>query len=268
MRHLWLAFLFLTLSRTPAICTETVADLNQAAPSVTGTGEAERHRGFREALKEVIIKLTGDASLQGSEQIKPLLELSPNFVASYTYEDEMKGIPIHDEQGTRDRPHKLTVTFDMDKLKPAMEAFGLANWPAERPITAVLLGIKDMRDAYVLSANGLEAYGQREVIKYVARQRGLPVILPDDPHKLNLTYEPIAIGDTEAMIAVAKALKADAVLYGALNFDGDAYWNITWTLVWWGHDLKTWTHRGVTFDVALRQALETAAKIYSAETTR
>lgn len=268
MRALFVVIFVLSSLAPGAAQAEAVSGLYTAAPSVTGTGEAERLRGFRLALEDVLIKLTGDAGLAGSAAAQQIIARAPDFVASYSYEDEMKGIPIHDEQGTRDRPHRLTVTFDAGKLGENLRGLGFKLWPGDRPRTAVLLGIKDMRAAYVLRAQGEEAYGQREVIKHVARQRGLPVILPVEPAALGLSYDVLANGETPAIAAAARALGADAVIYGVLNFDGQGYWNMDLTLLWWGHDQQNWSQRGVTFDIALRQALERVAKIFSAAAAR
>lgn len=73
-------------------------DLYKAETVVTGTQEPERLRGFRVGAEEVVIKLTGKASLAGTARIKPILDDAAGLVADYTYEDRMKGIPIHDEQ--------------------------------------------------------------------------------------------------------------------------------------------------------------------------
>ncbi|MBV8766492.1 MAG: hypothetical protein JO137_08870 [Hyphomicrobiales bacterium] len=39
------------------------------------------------------------------------------FVVTFSYVDVMAGIPIHDDQGTYDRPHYLTMKFDPAKMQ-------------------------------------------------------------------------------------------------------------------------------------------------------
>ncbi len=241
----------------------TVADLYRAAPAVTGVDEPERQRGFRRGLEEVIVRVTGDASLKGSYRIEPLLDFAPNFVVSYTYKDEMESVPKRGEQGARDRPHTLTIQFDKAKLDSAIEAFGLRIWSAERPLTAVFLGVKDARGVYVLTSEGDAASGQREVLQAVSIRLGTPILLPAASTPPLVSYEAVATGDTDALTAAARMMGADSVLFGSLEYDGLAYWSIDWTLIWFGHDIQTWENRGVTFDMALREALEKSARLYS-----
>src|SRR5690606_22939725 len=121
------AALFAILAAVPAAAVE-VPDLYKAETIVTGTGAAERQRGFRETLAEVMVKASGDASLLGSARLESVLDHASDFVASWEQEDRMKGIPIHDEQGTRDRPFYLRVVFDKAKVDGALQALGLQPW--------------------------------------------------------------------------------------------------------------------------------------------
>ena len=49
-----------------------------------------------------------------------MLAAAGDYVASFTYRDRLEGIPIHDEQGTYDRPHDLTVNVDPAKIDAAL----------------------------------------------------------------------------------------------------------------------------------------------------
>src|SRR5262245_20655805 len=109
-------------------------DLYKAETIVTGTGEPERLRGFKVGIEEAVIKLTGKASLAGSPRLEKIREQAAALVADYSYEDRMKGIPIHDEQGTRDRPHFLRIRFEKARMDAAIEAARLKKWAGERPL--------------------------------------------------------------------------------------------------------------------------------------
>jgi hypothetical protein len=232
-------------------------DLYRAETIVTGQGEPERLRGFRVGAEEAVVKLTGDATLLGSEKLAPIIERSATLVQDFTYEDRMKGIPVHDEQGTRDRPHFLRIRFDKTKFDAALAEAGLKRWQGERPVLAVWLGIKDARSAIVLSAEGPEGYGQREVLKEASKKRGVPIVLPK-PGQSAVSYETIAKGEAGTLRQEAERLGADGLLYGTLDFNGDVAWNTRWTVS--GKDTEaTWTMKGVTFDTALKGAIERSA---------
>jgi hypothetical protein len=236
-------------------------DLYKAQTIVTGTGEAERLRGFRVGAAEVLTKLTGNASLAATPKGKAFIETAVGAVSAIEYEDRMKDIPVHDEQGTRDRPHYLRIWFDRSKLDGALRSHGLKKWEGRRPLIAVLLGIGETQRKYVLLRQGPQGYGQREVLKEAAQRSGVPLILPDAGGP-TLAYDAVAKGDAGAMEKAARALGADAVLYGTLDFDGDAHWNTRWTLTG-GKAEARWSAKGQTFDEALRGAIARAAHAYA-----
>jgi hypothetical protein len=234
--------------------------LYKAETVVTGTGEAERMRGFREGAEEVAIKLTGNAGLAGRKQIEPILDGVTGLVAEHSYEDRMKGIPIHDEQGTRDRPHYLRITFDKAKFDAGLRKAGLRKW-SERPPIVVWLGVRDTSRRYVLASDGPEGYGQREVLKDISEKRGVPIILPSKG-QIAVTYDSVQNRRWHLLEQETKKLGAEGVLAGVLEFDGNVGWNTRWALV--GPRTKArWSMKGVTFDVALKRAIERTAAAFA-----
>jgi hypothetical protein len=254
--------LFLLMGAARAQTTTlTEDDLYKAETIVTGTGEAERLRGFRVGAEEAVIKLTGKARLAGGPRIKPILDKAAELVGDFTYEDRMKGIPIHDEQGTRDRPHYLRIRFDKAKFDAALKAARLKKWSGARPLVAVWLAIREPRSKYVLASEGPDGYGQREVLKDASIKRGVPIVLPpagDSP----VTYDVIDKSIWHVIQQESNKLNAPAVLYGTLDFDGNVGWNTRWTLAA-PRTYAKWSMKGVTFDVALKGAIEHAAAAFA-----
>jgi uncharacterized protein len=235
-------------------------DLYKAETIVTGTGEAERMRGFRIGAEDVLIKLTGRASLADTKSAKKVVEQAAALVAEHSYEDRMKDIPIHDEQGTRDRPHYLRMRFDAAKFDAALKNAGLKKWQGERPTLAVWIGISEPRGKYVLAREG-DGYGQREVLKDASKKRAIPILLP--PEKQNaVNYDAIAKGNWPALRKASKELGGNAVLYGLLDFDGDAHWNTRWVVAG-DRAYAKWKMNGVTFDAALKGAIDRVAATFS-----
>ncbi|TJW61853.1 MAG: DUF2066 domain-containing protein, partial [Mesorhizobium sp.] len=89
----------------------TPAELYQAQTIVTGTGDVNRQIGFKDCLDKVLVKVSGDQRLTQKTQMLALREKAADFVQSFRYHDRLEGIPIHDEQGTHDRPHDLTCLY-------------------------------------------------------------------------------------------------------------------------------------------------------------
>lgn len=238
-----------------------VTGLYRAETIVTGTAEAERRRGFRLCLSEVIVKLTGNAEWLSAEAASPLLARAHELVVGFEYEDRMKGIPVHDEQGTRERPHFLRVVFDRTELDRALQERGLRLWSADRPLVAVWLGVRTPAGEYVVREEGDRGYAQRSVLVETAARRGIPVALPGrDPAAGRIAYADIA-ADTPDVLAVASP-GAEAILAGTLILTPSGYWDNRWVL-WWRGESRAWTRRGVTFDSAIRDGLQRSARLLS-----
>jgi hypothetical protein len=241
-----------------------VQDLAFAEVIVTGTEEPERSRGLALGLADVIVKLTGDARLAGSEKIAPLLARAGTFVERFTYEDRMKDLPVRDEQGTRERPHFLRMWFNEADVRQALEALGLRVWDRDRPLVAVHLAIRDARRAFVLASSGEAGSLQREVLQDTARRRAVPIALPParDMGEQERAAESFASSDLERLRPEARELGAGAILAGSLSITPSGFWSITWLLDA-GGQVRRWSLEDVTFDAALTSGLEMAARVLS-----
>lgn len=247
-----------------AACTASaveVAGLYRAEAVVTGREEPERSRGLREALEEVLGKLTAVLELPRGEALEAALADPAAYVAAYEYEDRKKGIPIHDEQGTRDRSYILRVTFDQAKVDRLVSDLGLTLWPADRHRLAILLSVHDGERAFLLTSDGERGFGQREVLLSAAARKGLPVVMPSEVERVAGKLEPgvISLPDTD-ITRIARDLGADGALAGELRLAGDgATWHVHWML----HGLKVqgeWRMENVSFDVALAAGVSRAAR--------
>lgn len=242
-------------------------DLYRAQAIVTGQGEAERARGLALCLEAVLIKVSGDPRLAGDPALAAMEQEAGRFVAGFSYHDRMSGIPVHDEQGTRERPYDLTVTFDPAKIDAALRSLGRAPWPAPRPSLVVLLGIRDATTAYVLAADGERGLGQRQALAAAAAKRGVEAPLPSEAQLAagRLGYRRLAALAPTRLDALAKARGGDAALAGSLVWSEVARgWTARWRLSWRGR-LHRWQIRGVSFDDVFRDAIDRAVAILSRE---
>jgi hypothetical protein len=258
MCRLPLAVLFLVASVSATSAVE-VKTLYRAETIVTGVEEPERTRGFRAGLTDVIVKLTGDVRLAGSAVLKPLLEKPHPLVEAFEYEDRMKDIPVHDEQGTRDRPHFLRMKFKSEAMDGALKSLGLAKWSADRPMLAVWLGVRTAVGAYILTSEGGDGYGQRAVLTETAERRGVPILLPDAGANA-VTFDDIA-SETLHKLQDASPM-ADALLSGVLSITESGYWTMVWRLDWKGRT-RTCRMEEVSFDTAIKDGLQTSALIFA-----
>ena len=240
--------------------------LYRARAFVTGEGAAERARGMALCLTEVLVKVSGDPQLRGDARLKPLEAEAQRFVAHFSYHDRMAGLPLHDEQGTRDRPFDLTADFDPARIEAALRSLGLQPWPPPRPKVLVLLGIRDGAGvAYVLAGDGARGLGQRLSLAAAGERSGLPVRLPDSAGLAarQLTYAGLAAATPARLAALSRSFDGAPLLLGQLDWDEAAGgWNTRWRFAGAGK-AREWRIRGVSFDEDFRRSVDRAMGILS-----
>src|SRR5262249_1624520 len=151
-RHgLRLAGTLILLGCFGASAEEVVDDLYQAKVRVTGQEEPNRGRAFASALPDVLVKLTGDPALKGDPAVAGSGAKAGTMANAFEYRDLMAGIPLHDEQGTRQRPYVLTVDFEPSKIDSVLASLGRTAWPAKRPRLVLFLTVDNGTEPYILT---------------------------------------------------------------------------------------------------------------------
>ncbi|WP_457583951.1 DUF2066 domain-containing protein [Ensifer canadensis] len=244
------------------------ADTSQLYTSdaiVTGTGEENRQIGFRQCLSEVLIKVSGDFTLTETPALATLQAQATEFISSFSYRDRLEGVPIHDEQGTHDRPHDLTCHFEPATIDPLLAKLGRKPWLSPRPIIAVLLAVHDQRRRFVLTRDGRESPYMADSLTAAAVPLALSVRLPDAG---TLTAEGLDFDDLSQLRPgelkqLAADIGAEIPLAGMLVWsDAARGWIAHWRLTENGREYR-WQVAGVSFDEAFRHAMRGAARILS-----
>ena len=241
------------------------AELYRAQAVVTGTGEANRIEALGPCIEEVLVKVSGVQKLAGDVRLAPYKAKAKDYLASYSYHDQMSGIPIHDEQGTRDRPYDLTVDFDPAKIADVLKQLGVKPWLGHRPVIAVFAALQQGGDNYVVAAYGDRGTDQRDSLMTTAEKRGVDIVLP-------------ATGDlTKSAIDPTKLAKAaPATLAGAISgkssegmLIGQLAWNekkLNWSAEWrmdWDGKTHRWRLSAPTYDEAFRRGIGGVAQMLS-----
>jgi uncharacterized protein len=231
------------------------AELYQGRAIVTGQRDETRIPGFERALVDVVRKLTGDARVTADQIAKSMDRSIPEYVESYSEADRMAGIPIHDEQGTRDRPFDLLVTFKPGAVDDLIQSLGMKSWAGIRPMVFILLKVTTDKGDYVLSEDDEErGLDQRDALRAAAWTAGLQIMLP--------SARQVARGDLEEAWLLRWS-GADHLLVGDLTWkSGMKGWQARWRLQ--VHDSShEWGIDSVNFDEAFRNAMQGAASILS-----
>ncbi|TJW44790.1 MAG: DUF2066 domain-containing protein, partial [Mesorhizobium sp.] len=145
----------------PAIAA-TVDELYQSQTIVTGQGEVNRQTGFKACLDAVLVRVSGDQRLPKRPEMAALRDKAGSFVAEFRYHDRLEGIPVHDEQGTHDRPHDLTCLYQPAVIDPLLATLDSRPWLAERPRLAVFLVAEQGARHFALTADEQRGQAMRE----------------------------------------------------------------------------------------------------------
>ncbi|MER9674458.1 DUF2066 domain-containing protein [Mesorhizobium sp. M0208] len=255
----------LIAANTPPVSAETVDSLYQSQTIVTGQGEVNREIGFKTCLDAVLVRVSGDQRLAKKPEVAALRDKAGSFVAEFRYHDRLEGIPVHDEQGTHDRPHDLTCLYRPDVIDPVLAALGSKPWLAERPRLAIFLAAEQGTRHFALTADDQRGAAMRESFVNATGPLVMRILFPEASmlSASKLDDRALRHADMATLDQLARKAGADQALAGSLIWsDKELGWIADWRLAMNGKAYK-WQVRGVSFDEAFRVAMRGAAQILS-----
>jgi len=213
-----------------------VADLY--AGTVAGSATEVGHQALaRDALKQVMVRVTGRLGAAADPRLAGLYERAASFVQT----SKSAG------------PNQITLQFDQSALEAALGAAGVPVWSTERPLTLVVLVNAQGAGGPMAPAASVSL---RRDIERVATLRGVRVgWLPAlDPLAQQRLFSSAVAGRLDELQAVAAEYSADGVLLGRVT-NGLADWS--------------WSGAGVTgvFSGAAADAVNALADQYAAALT-
>lgn len=233
-------------------CTADGDPLYRAFAIVTGTDMRQRPWGFARTLEEVLVKVSGNPRLRGDARLAQLSAHAEDFVACFDYLDLMAATPLHDDQGTADRPHKLTVSFDPKKIDAVLAGLGETPWRGERPVVVPVLLVHGRKPPpYVLSAENPAGEDQRGAFANAAEELGLTIRVPTEAElaRWGATVEHFPY---PGAAPPAEASGGEAIVVGTLDWSETLPgWVGRWRTSWHGSD-RRWGTEGVNYDAAFR----------------
>jgi hypothetical protein len=234
--------------KSEASCPPNIGPMYRADAIVTGTDMRQRPWGFAQTLREVLVKSSGDPRLKDDPRTHHLAAQAERFVACFDYADMMAGIPLHEDQGTYDRPYKLTVYFDPAKIDAALAQLGEKPWRGERPIVVPVLPVHGRKlPPYWLSAEISAGRDQRGSFATAASQFGMNVLIPNG----------VALRAWGATVShfpsdPPPSSAGEAVVLGTLDWSETLPgWIGKWRMRWHGDDYA-WGISGVNYNAAFR----------------
>lgn len=244
-------------------------DLYRARTIVTGRRPETRIPGMVRCLAQVLVRVSGDPRLAQHAALAEFSASPETAVTSYSYRDLYAFRPIKDEQGTRDRPYEMTVTYDPAKIDAMLAEMDARPWPGHRPPLVVFLAVSHIGSSFMLSSMGDQGDLMRESFKDAAWSAAMEVVIPSPATiaRAGLTVE------TTPRVAPTSLLPVVDRQAGQLPLVGQLDWSkplLAWTAQWRldaGGGERRWRIAGVNFDAAFRNGVGGAAQVLSGNGT-
>lgn len=251
----------------PAVClaADATDGLYSVKVIVTGKGERNRQLGFRECLDKVLVRVSGNQRVLAAPDLSSVREDPDGLIVSFSYRDRLEGVPIHDDQGSHDRPHDLTCNFDRARLDAVLIGLGSRPWLAERPVILPVVFIERGQKSFILTAGGGDWPFMDVAFAAAAEGLAMKVALPDLAIVAagNGILSPLQTDMTELNRLASSVVDGAAPLAGHLAWsDADLGWVADWRIAFEGK-IYVWQVRGVGFDEAFRVAMRGAAQVLS-----
>jgi uncharacterized protein len=240
-------------------------DIYTTRAVVTGTDERNRPLGFRLCFEDVLVKVSGDAGILSDRQFAALAAAAGQYGSTFSYRDRFEGKPVHDEQGTYDRPHFLTCQFDPRKIDGVLKMLGRKPWLGHRPRLVMILIVHGRTNSGLLSGDGVFDPDMREALANAAQRYGLTVNLPSvaDLQFNQINIDTAEITPADRFLRVAELSDSELPLVGDLRWSDAALgWIANWRLAVNGRG-HHWSVSGVNYDEAFRNAVRGAARLLS-----
>ncbi|WP_335917326.1 DUF2066 domain-containing protein [Shewanella chilikensis] len=187
-----------------------VKQLDEATVAVGDRSSAEKSKGLKKALEDVILKNSGSRSALESPEIQAKLANANALVSQFGYLDTDEGL-------------KLKANFDHRKIVDMLRNAGLPVWGKQRPLTLFWLSTDINNERVILSDDS--SAEERKAFADASMERGVPLMFPlmdlDDLMRINVNDVRGLFADT---VATASArYQADFFAMGALEANGSEF---------------------------------------------
>jgi hypothetical protein len=191
----------------------TRVELYQAMVPAADRSEAAQTVAFQNAMKIVLVRLTGRHSAEEDATLAPLVSNARRYVQQFRAGGD----------------GQVWVAFDGAAIERWLTQNGQPVWGRERPTTVVLLAVQTGAQSGTI-VTATDTSDLKQAIESQAAYRGLPLQWPSaaDVQKYRLDYAAIAGGSTAALGEDGRRMGGDAVLIGRTACCG-TNGNVRWT---------------------------------------
>lgn len=212
-----------------------IPNLYYAKVPIENTNNSSQKVAFQEAIKLVLIKVSGDINVTSSEIIKNVLKNPDSLIQSFHFSEESQ---TDGESSDVTVKHYINIKTNEHAIK---ELLTTANFPVfgkNRPKILIWLAIDNGIEQNILSFNDEHELNQQ--IQFISQLLGIPILLP------SLDLQDISQWSTlttETHLNWLNSLKerygTDAILEGNIKVYSDINYTSQW-LFFLGNQTFTW----------------------------
>ncbi|WP_198034116.1 DUF2066 domain-containing protein [Acidihalobacter ferrooxydans] len=247
----------------PAAAVEATGLYRVTLP-VAARSQAALTVAFRQALNQVLIKVSGDSKIAAQAPVAHALQNASTYVQQYAYQQQAaasgSGI-ASPKAASGEAPLQLQVRFDPQAIDRLLLTNNLPLWGRERPVVIVWAGINQGGGKrFVLGTESDVSHpNATHAVEQAAQRRGLPVILPlmDLQDRGAFSFSDLSGGFVEPLLKASARYAANAELAGVVQPAG-GQWIGRWWLAFRGKTVH-WTSSGSTQARVLASAIDGAA---------
>ncbi len=225
-----------------------VSGLYQAMTPVTDESTSVRKSAIKQALIQVLIKLTGDKNIANSSGISSLLDSPERYMQQFRYQEAtiIEGQPPTEE---------LWVQFDETALNNALRSYGLTIWGKERPSILVWLAHENNNNRRLVSFEESPEY--IAMLDKSAAARGVSLLFPllDLEDTSQMSVSDVWAGFKEPILNASARYQSDVVLTGRLVQTLANLWETQWS-AYIGDQEMHWTTQGELAEIVLEEGVD------------
>lgn len=253
------ALVVLLVSLASASGTTVRAEVPLYESEAAWSGEdTDRANTFRQALRQVLVKVTGLRRFAETVRIDPLVENAQGLVQQYQLRTVEVGLGETSVQEPR-----LWVQFDQAAVDRLVREAGLPVWGRTRPPVLAWVAVENDGSLQMVGSGGTEGVVQN--LRHGAATRGVPLVLPLlDLEDRTLAGSPELWVDADERIREAsERYQPGSILVGRI--DRGVLWEAQWSLLLPGA-AQRWKTEGDVFDLVVdegvQEAIDTLAAHY------
>lgn len=245
-----------------------VEGLYTAEVETTSKEESERNLALGKALRDVLVKVTGERDPQTYPGVVPAMSDPSKYVEQFGYRVETIETIVESEieDPFEESVDKLTLwaRFDSRAIDGLIRDAGLPIWGKTRPSMIMWLALEDQSGRFLVGAEDSPTI--TEVLHYAAQARGLPFVVPlmDLVDLSAVSVSDVWAGFPDKILSASRRYRADAVLLARVHQFNSDQWEARWRL-FLGDTLHDWVLSNEELDGLLAQGLNQAVDVVAAQ---